>query len=243
MAARAAPVLKIVRRSAMPPSQTRGKGASGRGRSRVPVPPSYGILALAEPADLLLIDDRFLNQYPHMGHEGRVTPIITTLDLLDHLVAEGVISDADRLAHRTTLRQCGYQIIPVTEAEVRTHLMAAPVTQNGLVETAELKAIRESLLRARMAKLVQPPQELPALHETQTALVRVIHEVWLVSPNETEAVARADWLLRHSDIRVWAPSRGRRAILRYLASPNTCCSSPPSQSARAKRCVNAISPG
>jgi hypothetical protein len=55
-----------------------------------------------------------------------------------------------------------------------------------------------------MAKLVQLPQELPALHETQTALVRLIHEVWLVSPNETEAVARADWLLRQSDIRVWA---------------------------------------
>jgi hypothetical protein len=166
--------------------------------------PTYSILALSEPAGVLLIDDRFLNQYPHMGHEGRATPIVTTLDLLDHLAEVGAISDAERLIYRTTLRQCGYQIVPVTEAELRTHLMAATVTTEGLLETAELKAIRESLLRARMTKLVQLPQELPTLHQTQIALVRLIREVWLLGQSETEAIARADWLLRLSDIRGWA---------------------------------------
>jgi len=166
--------------------------------------PTYSILALSEPADALLIDDRFLNQYPNMGHEGRSTPIIDTLDLLDHLVAQSVLTDADRLIHRTTLRQCGYQFIPVTEAELRTHVMAATVTPEGLVESAELKAIRESLLRARMVKLVQIPQDLPALQQTQIAMVRLIREVWLLAPNEAEATARADWLLRVSDIRGWA---------------------------------------
>jgi hypothetical protein len=166
--------------------------------------PTYSILALSEPADVLLIDDRFMNQFPHMVHEGRITPIIDTLDLLDHLVAQGVLANADRLAHRTTLRQCGYQIIPVNEAELRTHVMAATVAPDGLMESAELKAIRESLLRARMVNLVQIPQDLPALQQTQIAMVRLIPEVWTLAANEAEAVARADWLLRVSDIRGWA---------------------------------------
>jgi len=166
--------------------------------------PSYSILALSETADALLMDDRFLNRYSNMIYEGHATPVITTLDLLDHLVGEGVLTEADRSIHRTTLRQCGYQIIPVGEAELRLHLMAAPVEADGLVETAELKAIREMLLRARMTKLVQLPQELPALQETQTTLVHLISEVWSSASNEAEAVARADWLLRLSDIRGWA---------------------------------------
>ncbi len=166
--------------------------------------PSYSILAISEPADAVLIDDRFLNQHPQVTHEGRSTPIITTLDVVDHLVAEGVLSDADRLAHRTTLRQCGYQIIPITEAELRTHLMAAPITVDGLVETAELKAIRESLLRARMTKLVQLPRDLPALQETQLAMIRMLSEVWHLASSDADVTARADWLLRLSDVRNWA---------------------------------------
>jgi hypothetical protein len=193
--------------------------------------PTYAVLALSQPSDFILIDDRALNQHPTMGFEDRITPIVTTLDLLDHLNAAGALSDADLLGHRTTLRQCGYQIIPVTEVELRTHILAATVINGVLIETAELKAIRESLLRARMARIVQLSSELPALQETQTWLIHMIREVWLAVPAVEDAKGRADWLLRLADIRPWASAiqKGQErqfAIYGYAQSVLQLCAAP-----------------
>jgi hypothetical protein len=166
--------------------------------------PTYAVLALSRATDLLLIDDRALNQHPQVAFDHRITSVVTTLDLLDHLKAEGALSESELLGARTTLRQCGYQIIPVTEAELRAHIIGAAVKKGTLLESAELRAIRESLLQARMAGIVQLPLELPALQMTRMALMRMIREVWLTATSAEDAAARADWLLRVADIRLWA---------------------------------------
>ena len=166
--------------------------------------PSYTILQLSEPADALLIDDRFLNQHPHMTYGDRTTPIVCCLDILAHLRGEGVISEEEYRGYRTQLRRFGYQFIPVEEEELRAHLAAATVVAGALVETAELKAIRESLLRARMVRMVQMPLELPAMQRTYVSFMRLVREVWVTSPTEEEAIARGDWILNVSDPRGWA---------------------------------------
>jgi hypothetical protein len=56
-------------------------------------------------------------------------------------------------AHRTYLRRPGFQFIPVTEKELFHHLANAPLNTGEVVATAELRAIRESLLMARMRKI------------------------------------------------------------------------------------------
>lgn len=166
--------------------------------------PTYTVMALSEPAQYVLVDDRALNRLSGINHDGGQSPIITSLDLLDHLAETGALTEAEVFNHRATLRRCGYQIIPVTEPELRAHLFAADVKEGAVLETAELKAIRESLLRLRMTKLLQIPQEIPALQQTQVSFVRLIREVWLALDWEEKAEARADWLLQLSDIRGWS---------------------------------------
>jgi len=166
--------------------------------------PSYTVMQLSQPTDVLLIDDRFLNQHPHMTFETRTTPIVCSLDILGHLHSEGVISDEEYRTYRTQLRQFGYQFIPVEEEELRAYLAAATVVDSTLVETAELKAIRESLLRARMVGMVQIPLELPAMRQTHMSFMRLLREVWVTSSTEEDATARGDWILNISDPRGWA---------------------------------------
>jgi hypothetical protein len=166
--------------------------------------PTYTVMALSEPTQYVLVDDRALNRLSAISHDGGQSAIITSLDLLDHLQEIGAITEAETFSHRATLRRCGYQIIPVSEPELRAHLFTTDVKEGTVLETAELKAIRESLLRLRMTRMLQLPQELPALQQTQVSLVRLIREVWLAPDWEEKAEARADWLLQLSDIRGWA---------------------------------------
>ena len=207
-------LLLVIERNSRRPQQGPDFGPStgcqGSASARRPPisDPSHlrAILALSRPVDAIVVDDRYVTQFPNITANGRTTPIFCTLDLLDHLLSEGVLSISDFLNHRTVLRQSGYQLVPVTQEELRANLMSATVWAGKLVETAELKAIREALLRARMLKIVRISQELAFLHETLFSIMRLIREVWRTIPSEEEAIARADWLLELADVRGWASS-------------------------------------
>jgi hypothetical protein len=125
--------------------------------------PTAGIVALAPQSDVSIIDDRFLNLHATIDSRGAQSPILSTLDLLDALVASGVLSDDDRLEHRTRLRRAGYFFVPVNVNELEDSLKGSTVADGGVVETAELKAIRESILRVRMSDWLCLPQEAPWL--------------------------------------------------------------------------------
>ena len=131
---------------------------------------------------------------------------MTTLDLLAHYMKEGALSSSEVFAHRTALRQMGYQLIPVTEAELQAHLASAAVVDGALVETAELKAIRQSQLQAQMRRTVQLPQEAQFLQTTQLPLIHCIRWAWQNAASEKDAIAQSEWLLQLADMRGWAAS-------------------------------------
>jgi hypothetical protein len=141
-----------------------------------------------------------------MEANNRRTPIVTTLDLLDDLVGKGAMSEQNVYAHRTYLRRAGFQFVPVTEKELLHHLTDAPLNNGEIVETAELRAIRESLLVARMRKMLQIPTETVWLHESMRSVLRTIRTLWKQGVDLDEAAIRAEWLLGLLDIRGWAPS-------------------------------------
>jgi hypothetical protein len=141
-----------------------------------------------------------------MEANNRKTPILTTLDLLDDLAVKGAISEQTIYAHRTYLRRAGFQFIPVNEKELLQHLTDAPLKDGEVVETAELRAIRESLLMARMRRILQIPAEANWLHGSTRSVIRTIKELWKQRADPEEAATRAEWLLGLLDVRGWAPS-------------------------------------
>jgi hypothetical protein len=168
--------------------------------------PTFSVLTIEDTVDALVIDDRAVNQHPFMEANNRRTPILSTLDLLEDLAGKGIITEQNVYAHRTYLRRAGFQFIPVTEQELLHHLTTAPMGDGEVVETAELRAIRESLLMARMRKILQIPAETVWLHESMRSVVRIIRGLWKAGADLDDGALRAEWLLGLLDVRGWAPS-------------------------------------
>ena len=166
--------------------------------------PTLKVIALADECDVILSDDRFLNQHFSVYEREPVVRVATSLDLLDTLLAAGAISDDMRLEHRTFLRRAGYFFVPVSEEELSRYLGATSVENNKVIETAELKAIRESILRVRMSDWLRLPEEGPWLQMTLNAFNRVLKSLWKDGADVSVATARSNWIVDQIDVRGWA---------------------------------------
>ena len=168
--------------------------------------PTLGLFALACRCDSAIADDRLVNQHLHIVDDGKQIPIFSTLDLLDALMSADVISEDERLEYRTRLRRAGYFFMPVSEEELIRYLRASVVEDGKVIETAELKAIRESVLRVRMSGWLQLPKEAPWLIDTLEAYIRVLRNLWTDGADIGEVTARSNWIANQVDVRGWAHS-------------------------------------
>ena len=201
-----------------------------RGRL-IPGDPLIDIYALVNKCDAVIIDDRFFNQQENIGNDGLIVPVFSTLDLLDALTSANVVSENECLEYRTRLRRAGYFFIPVSETELDRYIKAATIADEKLVETTELKAIRESILHVRMRDWLQLPNEAPWLVSIFNIFIRVLKNQWKDKGDLDKAEICSDWLYRQIDFRGWVHNfipehaddiaRVRRAehIVQFLSPP------------------------
>lgn len=165
--------------------------------------PTKELLRLADRCDVLVSDDRFINSFSRIDVGDRSARIASTVDVLDRLASTGAISNADRLVYRTCLRRHGYLFVPVEEDEILSHLLKATLADGRVVETAELRAVRESVLLARMGSHLQLPDESPWLTDTIDALIAALKGLWRRDSDVSQARACSDWILDQIDFRGW----------------------------------------
>lgn len=166
--------------------------------------PTLGVFFLSEHCNAIITDDRYLNQHPGIEVNGKNTPSFTTLDLLDALVSSNKITAEDRWHHRTRLRQGGYLFVPVDVEELIQHLDNALVKNGAVVETAELKAIRENLLLVRLSGSNLSVEEDDWFRSLSRSFSSALSELWRRGDDNSIAQARSDWILSQLDIRSWA---------------------------------------
>ncbi len=167
--------------------------------------PSFSIMQDAVGKDCLLIDDRYINHHLFFeDQKGVATPIVTSLDLLAEWRETGVISNDEYCNAMTVLRRAGYLFIPVDDAELQRYLDLAPVRNGVLQENAELRAIREYLLRIKMANPIKFPQEAPWFEGVLRAFMGLLKEQWLRDIPEDVSAARSDWLWQRIQVLQWA---------------------------------------
>lgn len=166
--------------------------------------PTVGVIALAGNCDAIIADDRCLNQHGNVSHGTKQSPIFTTLDVLDMLVSVGFITTEDQLEYKTRLRRAGYCLVPIMEDELAGCLSNSMIKDNKVVETAELRAIRENILRVRMSTWLQLPKEMPWLDETLKALIHAMRNLWKPNTDLSVVRTRSEWLLKQLDVRGWA---------------------------------------
>ena len=171
--------------------------------------PTTGVFSLVRHCDSIIIDDRCLNQHANIADDDAPTPIFSTLDLIDALVSTGAKTAEERREYRTQLRRAGYFLIPVSDDELTHHFGASTVENGKVVETAELKAIRENLLCVRMRTRLQLGKEGTWLDTLQQVFSRVLRGLWKAGTDFSNTRVRSDWIMGQIDVRGWAHTLGK----------------------------------
>lgn len=166
--------------------------------------PTMAILGLSAVADAVVIDDRALNQHGMITIGSEQRPLLTSLDLLNILKAHNVINGAQFSDFMTRLRRAGMSHVLLEQGELNRYLSMATIRNERLVETAELKSIRENVLRLRMSDSLQLPNEMTWLNILFETCFKCIREQWRDGADENIARATSDWIFDLMDARRWA---------------------------------------
>jgi len=165
--------------------------------------PTGAMLKLIGEADVGIVDDRFVNQHASIASRKTAKPLLTTIDVIDFLAEQGAVSAERRLEARTKLRRANFVFVPVDADELSTLIGNANVADGCLVESAELRAVRENVQRTRMSDILQSPKEFPWLNGLGGACLLTLKNQWKDGMDESAAVAKSDWLLEIADVRGW----------------------------------------
>ena len=170
--------------------------------------PTLDVFSLVAYCDAIITDDRFINQHANMDDSGGSTSIISTLDLIDELTSAGIMVREGSSESRTLLRRAGYIFVLVSKEELERHLEASSVENGKVIETAELKAVRENILQVRMSRWLQLPKETYWLDATLKTFIQALKGQWVSDSDLSTIRARSDWIVDQIDLRRWAHCLG-----------------------------------
>lgn len=158
---------------------------------------------LAESAPILVCDDRFINQYDRFDRKGGQTRILTSLELVETLVGTGRL-DAENVGDiRTRLRQMGALFVPSSATEISAFIAQAQVRDDALIETGELRALRENVRLIQYRGWFEPQVDAYWLLSFQNAIVDTMIGQWSDDIEDAVSRARCDWLFCLVDFRDW----------------------------------------
>lgn len=168
--------------------------------------PNVAVLQLAGQVEGLVSDDRYLNQYQHVGENGTQMPILTSLDLLADLNQKGTLSN-EKLRHcRSFLRRAGYLLFPTCKDELLQFLEDTQVKNSTLVETADLRAFRENILLTLMRGWLVLTKEMTWFENFRNNLISALVMQWKPGIDDDVARIRSRWIFQLLDLRNWAGS-------------------------------------
>jgi len=157
----------------------------------------------ADSGDLICADDRFINGFDHRGDEKGV-PIINILHLLDILAERGAMERAKTWQIRHALRAANCLFIRFEPEEIAHHLIDAATRDGSVIETPELRVMRQymaaCLAQGSVLQRVSPSAgrlgEIGFAIGLRRAVVEALALLW---GNKTQSngarVARANWLI------------------------------------------------
>ena len=172
--------------------------------------PTKSLLASAADCDVLCIDDRFINSKEHIivgDQMNSLVPIACVLDVLRYLSRNEHITRKRYWTARHKLRAGGFIFVPFEADELIYWLKLGFVESGHLTESAEVRAIRQSLVRTHNLGLVNPA-EMPILQtEMLKTCLSVVRSLWSDESLPMEsATALSNWIWRHLIVAVLGDS-------------------------------------
>ncbi|MRV75712.1 hypothetical protein GJ700_28750 [Duganella sp. FT92W] len=168
--------------------------------------PSLSVFQNIENIDILMVDDRYLNHHTLLSDNTtkKETPIITSIDLLSSWNYSGVLRKEQFYGAMTTLRRACYVFVPIDLLELQYYFELSTVRDGVIIENAELRAVREYLLKIRMSDALRIPKEGPWLESIMRVFTTSLKNQWLSGVSEDIAAARSNWLWKQIDALEWA---------------------------------------
>lgn len=156
--------------------------------------------------DVIWVDDRCINKF--LQNKNRV-PLYGINEVLQSLVSAGVLSEADYYRKLIQLRAGNARYIPVQKGEIVHFLNEAKVEDESVVETTELKILRNYIAVCHLQEeyLDQPIYkddqvkdygEIPFLMDVNSAIIEAMAKLWVVEEfDQSEVEARCEWILNN----------------------------------------------
>lgn len=146
--------------------------------------------------DLIIVDDRAANKFHGLTTSRGVSiPLCSSLDLIDVMMRSGLIDDSEWRKLRTQLRRWGYQFARATVAELLASLETSFIHNAQLIESIEARSIRENLLLAQSADLLNLPMETNWLVELDGFIAEAVQAVWSTYEDDHRASVFSSWLM------------------------------------------------
>lgn len=182
--------------------------------------PNLAAIQLAAKVDAIVSDDRYMNRHTQMEYAEVTAAIWSSLDVLELLKDEGVLGAEEVWRHRTAMRRDGMAIVPVDKDELVQQIELAAVRDGVLVETGELRGLRENLRLLQQRRWLRLPLEQYWFNAFSTTIAAAIRAQWRDDLDDGVARARSRWLLELADLRNWAGavSEGNAANLARLGA-------------------------
>jgi hypothetical protein len=159
--------------------------------------PVMDLLEDISPVEAAVVDDRMFAENSLLTDSNGVTvPLLSSLDLLDILVARGQMSAGDKRDALHTLRERCFFCIPLPPDDLLLQIEGASVEDGRVLETAELRGIRENFARLHSTDVLCTQSDLAYQDAIWNAGTYVIAKLW---SNEAmpvaETVARSNWIV------------------------------------------------
>jgi hypothetical protein len=160
-------------------------------------PTIANIMEDTDACDAVCIDDRYFNKHRAIiDKKDRSIPVVCVTDILQHLATQDVIHIDQMYNEFYKLRQAGFAFIPIPLEELKWSLDNARWDQDGfLIESAEMRVMRQILMRIRSLDMLVLPEESAFLEQIQLGCVIVIRNLWLdESASIEKAIKLSNWI-------------------------------------------------
>lgn len=158
-----------------------------------------GLLFGSADCDALCVDDRYVNSHATSeGPTGKAVPVVCVLDVLRHLRAGRFISEESYWGARHKLRQAGFAFVPLEARELLRQLSTAEFEDGRMLESAELKVIRQTVNRIDTLDLLSEGEARALSDGTVLVCSEAIRRIWLDTTLEAPvAKALCSWVWRY----------------------------------------------
>jgi tetratricopeptide (TPR) repeat protein len=165
-------------------------------------PTIANIIEDSSQCDAVCIDDRFINKHiAIIDKKNQSVPLVCLTDILQHLEIQRVINAQSKHIGFHKLRQAGYAFIPILPDELEQYLRNAHWDKDGsLIENAEMRLMRQTLMRIRSLDMIVLPEESPFLEQLHFCCIFVIRRIWEDESMElAKVITLSNWIWQNID--------------------------------------------